>query len=113
VKRIIVNTLVSYDVTIRLSSRARGRIQRANGAAVYMTDSLERRYDPLPDASAVPLTTYLKPGESVMAKRLFQLPANAVDPGIVFPHGEGVSPGWFIIGEGPPPFHKPAMVQVR
>jgi hypothetical protein len=94
VKRTVVDKLASYDVTIRLSSRARGRVQRANGAAVYMTDSLGRRYDPLPDASAVPLTTYLKPGETVMAKRLFQLPADALDPGIVFPHGEGVTPGW-------------------
>jgi hypothetical protein len=113
VKRTKVDTVASYDVTIRLSSRARGRVQRANGASVYMTDSLGRRYDPRPDSSALPLTTYLEPGESIEIKRIFQLPADARDPGVVLTHGEGIGPGWFIIGEGPPPFHKPAIVQVR
>jgi len=113
VNRTTVGTLASYDVTIRVSSRARVRVQRANGASAYMTDGLGRRYDPLPDASAIPLTTYLKPGESVDTRRTFQLPVDAREPGVVLTHGEGIGPNWFIIGEGPPPFHKPAIVQIR
>jgi hypothetical protein len=76
---------VSYDVNIRVSSRARGRVQRANGASVYMTDGQGRRFDPLLDAR---------------------------DLGIVLTHGEGVTPDWFVIGEGPPPFYKPAIVRL-
>ncbi len=53
VKRTIVDKLASYDVTIRLSTHAGGRVQRANGAAVYMTDAsgrLDRPANDVPQA---------------------------------------------------------------
>jgi hypothetical protein len=88
-----------YVVSLRLQSRARRVPQRENNVVVYLTDSAGRRYDPLPDPSAVPFNVLLQPQESVLATRRFQTPANARDLGLVIAHeGGGFPIGWFIIG---------------
>lgn len=89
---------ISYNVTLRLSSRARRLSQRENGIVVYLTDNRGRRYDPIPDASAVPLNALLGPQESITATRVFELPADAHEVGLILKHGSGFPIGWFIIG---------------
>ncbi len=110
VQRTPLNSAVSYAVTLRLFSRAQRRAQREKGVSVYLLDARGRRYDPLPDASEVPLDILLQPQESVTAKRVFRLPADAGEAGLVVDHGSGF-PGCLVIGENTW-FHRPAVVQL-
>jgi len=89
-----------YDVSLRLSSRAKRVPQGEKGTVVYLTDAEGRRYNPLPDAAAVPFDTMLQPGESVMATRRFEVPGDARDVGLIYAHEGGFPIGWLIIGEG-------------
>jgi hypothetical protein len=90
---------ISYIVTLRISSRARRVSQRENGVIVYLTDDRGRRYDPIPDSSAVPLNTLLRPQESIQAIRSFEVPRDAHEVGLVVAHGgSGFPISWFIIG---------------
>jgi hypothetical protein len=102
---------ISYIVTLRVSSRARRVSQREDGVVVYLTDDRGRRYDPIPDGSAVPLNVLLRPQESIAAARIFEVPAEAHEVGLVIAHEGGFPIGWFIIGEETW-FHKPTMVRL-
>jgi len=89
-----------YDVSLRLSSRAKRVPQGEEGAVVYVTDSEGRRYNPLPDAAAVRFDYQLQPGESVVTRRSFQVPADARELGLIYAHEGGFPISWLIIGEG-------------
>ena len=92
-------TAQSWTVTLRVSSRAQRITQKENGAAVYLTDSLHRRFDVPPGTVAMPLDVKVAPGESVESVRVYTLPVDARGVGLVYTH-EGVFPiGDFIIGE--------------
>ena len=102
---------VSYVANFKLISRA-GRVsQRENNLAVYLTDNRGRRYDAIPDNSAVPLNTLLGPQESISATRTFKAPADAQGIGVVIAHEGGIPMGWFIIAEEGW-FRKPTIVPV-
>ncbi|MFI5244756.1 MAG: hypothetical protein ACHQQR_05980, partial [Gemmatimonadales bacterium] len=79
--------------------------------AVYLTDSLHRRFDPDPAETAVPLDVRVAPGESVDAVRRFDLPADAGGVELVFTHEGGFPIGAFIIGENQL-FHKASVVKL-
>lgn len=102
---------VSYAVTLRLSSRARRVYQRENDVVVYLADNRGRRYDPAPNKPDVPFNVQLGPHESVTATRVFEVPADAHEPGLVIAHEGGFPIGWFIIGYETW-FHKPAIVRL-
>lgn len=102
---------IRYVITFRVSSRARRRAQRGLGACVYLLDDRGRRYDPLPDPTAVPLDTLIQPQESVDAVRTFDLPTDAREPVAVMSHGSGF-PGWFVIGDSASLFHKGTVVKL-
>ena len=89
-----------YDLDLRLTSRARRVAQRELGLVVYLTDAQGRRYNPIPDPSAIPLDVQLQAGESVTTTRKFQLSGN---PGpLDFVVGrEGFGMGWLIVGRSP------------
>jgi hypothetical protein len=91
---------------------ARGVTQRENAVVVYLADERGRRYDPIPDPSAVPLNIQLGPQESVAATRSFELPPDAREPGLVIAHEGGFPIGWFIIGDETW-FHKPTIVRLH
>ncbi len=98
-KRAPTPTAQTWTVTLRVSSRAQRITQRENGAAVYLTDSLHRRFDVPPGTVVMPLDVKVAPGESVESVRVYTLPADARGVGLVYTH-EGVFPiGDFIIGE--------------
>ena len=101
----------TYTVTLRLSSAARRISQRENDMAVYLADNRGRRYDPAPNKSDVPLNVRLGPQESVTATRIFEVPADAHEPGLVIAHEGGFPIGWFIIGYETW-FRKPAIVRL-
>jgi hypothetical protein len=76
VDRVVSGPTVRYEVTMRLSSRARRRAQRELGARdVYLVDSEWKRFDPLPDSSKTPFNSPLQPGQAVLAHRSFTVPA--------------------------------------
>jgi hypothetical protein len=100
---------ISYEVTLRLFSRAHRVSQRENGGSVYVLDDRGRRYEPAKDPQAVPFNVLLGPGDSALATRRFTLPADARNPGLVFAHGR--FPGLFIIGNNESLFHKPTIVR--
>jgi hypothetical protein len=101
-----------YEVTLRLSSRAQRVPMGEKGTVVYLTDAAGRRYDPLPDATDVPLDTILQPGQSVNATRRFDVPRDAANLGLVYTHEGGFPIGWLIITEGGW-FQKPPIVHLN
>jgi hypothetical protein len=111
VKRESKDAVTVYDLTLRIFSRARRRAQRENIATdVYLVDSHWRRYDPTPTGSEIPLNTLLQPGETVTTGRIFKLPADAHEIGLLVGH-RVVRPICLIIGECGA-FHKGTMVRI-
>jgi hypothetical protein len=105
---------VSYNVALRIFSQARRVSQRAKGAWIYVIDEHGNRYAPEPDPSAVPLDVMLQPGESVTTSRVFKVPADARELGLITGHGgPGCFPGCFIIGDNASLFHKRTLVRLR
>ena len=102
---------LSYIVTLQISSRARRVSQRENGVVIYLTDDRGSRYDPTPDKSAVPTDVLLGPQESIAATRVFEVPADAHEIGLVVAHEGGFPIGWLIIGYETW-FRKPSIVRL-
>ena len=102
---------VGYRADLRLSSRARRVSQREKNVVVYLADDRGRRYDPVADASDVPISVLLRPQESVEVSRSFAVPADAGRVGVVIAHEGGFPIGWFIIGYDTW-FRKPPIVRI-
>ena len=107
---------IYYEVNIRISNRARGRAQRENGVIVYLLDSEGRRYDPSDAAqrayealhgSAASLSSTIPLCEFIDTVRVFDLPADAKDVGLVKSTNTGPGPGMFVIGDGGSLLHRP------
>jgi hypothetical protein len=88
-----------YDIALEIHSRAKRAPQRERGTVVYLADERKRRFDPLPDATNVPLDVTVQPGESVTASRKFDLPVDARRVDLIYTAEGGFPIGWFIIGE--------------
>ena len=102
------------NVNVLISSQAKRVTQRASGAWIYLRDENDRHYDPAPDPADVPLDVQLQPGESVSAKRSFQVPADVRELGLVTGHGGppcGVM-SLAIIGQAGCLFHKQTMIRL-
>ena len=100
----------TVEVTLRLSSRAKRRPMGEKGTVGYLVDGQGRRYDPIPGSGTVPFDTKLQPGESVIAIRRFEVPADARNLGFVYAHvGASFSP---VIGENEL-FHGPPLVRLE
>ena len=106
---------VAYNVELRIFSRARRVTQRANGAWIYLIDGRGRRYSPDPAPSAVPLDALLRPQESATTLRVFHVPPDAHELGLITGHG-GPYCGpmdMLIIGSGGCLFRKPIMIRIQ
>jgi hypothetical protein len=113
-QRINESSAISYDVTLRISSRAKRISQRENNVVVYLKDDRWRRFDPIPQNSEIPINTLLGPGESVIAHRIFRLPADARGVGAVVTHKDGflsIFPGFLVITENDW-LHKPTVTHI-
>lgn len=111
---------IFYVVELRVSSRALRRAQSAPDTTVYLLDNQGRTYHPSPEGQrayeadhgeAASLGARLQPGGSFHTVRVFDLPGDARDVGLVVSHGEG--PGWFIIGDSQSLLHKRTMIRLR
>jgi hypothetical protein len=106
---------VSYNVELRIFSRARRVTQRANEAWIYLIDDRDRRYSPDPAPSAVPLDALLRPLESATTLRVFHVPPDAHKLGLITGH-RGPYCGlmdMLIIGSGGCLFRKPTMIRIQ
>jgi hypothetical protein len=74
-------------------------------------DDLGRRYNSLPDSSAIPFDVLLQPYEAVTITRMFELPSDVHEPALVATHGGGF-PAWFIIGDPESLFHRKTVVRL-
>lgn len=101
-----------YEVTLRLSNRARREPMGEKGTVVYVTDAQGHRYDPVPGATDVALDTILQPGESTSATRRFDIPRDTPHLGLIYTHEGGFPIGWLIITEGGW-FQKPPVVRLN
>jgi hypothetical protein len=110
--RELVQEAQSYDVTLRVFSRARRRAQRERGVYVYLMDNRGRCYDPTPDSGGFAFDSLLQPQEAVDLRRVFYLPIEAEDPVLVVAH-EGWFPGLFIIGDSGSLLHKRTVVRLE
>jgi len=104
----------SYKVQLRLFSEARGVTQRANGAWIFLMDEKGRRYLPAADPSAVPLDVQLRPQESALTTRVFQVPSDVRQLGLITGHGGAYCGAMdiLIIGQSGCLFHKPTMIRI-
>jgi hypothetical protein len=101
-----------YTVVFRLSSRALRVPQRERNVAVYLSDSLGRRFNPMPNASYVPFDVLLQPGQAINADRSFLIPNGAQHLGVVVRHEGGFPIGWFILNYDTW-FRKPPIVEIQ
>jgi hypothetical protein len=102
----------TYDVTFRLSSRARRVSQRERGVLVYMRDAGGRRYEGESGPADAPFDVQLGPSETVTTHRRFVLPPGAAARDVVLTRGGIPFPACFIIGEASELLH-PAAVRIR
>lgn len=101
----------TYEVTLRMSSRARQRAQREKNVVAYLTDEHGGRYEPERREGDAPFDTLLQPQQAISVTRHFAVPAQAQVSGVVVTHEGGFPIGWFIIGYDSW-FRKPTMVRI-
>lgn len=104
----------SYNIALRIFSRAGSVAQRAKGAWIYLIDDRGRLYSPDPDSSAVPLDVLLQPRQAVTTLRVFHVPPGARPIGLVTGHGgRYCGPmAFLVIGECGCMFRKPTMIGI-
>jgi hypothetical protein len=114
VHRESTNLGLQYDVTFRLSSRARRVAQRERFVAVYLRGERGREYVPVTDAKAVPFDTQLQAGDTVSATRRFVVPADASIVGLVITRaGGGRFPACCIIADEASLLHRRTLVTLN
>jgi hypothetical protein len=106
-----------YVITLRVSSRSRGRVQSEGGLRALLWDSGKyyggssgglQAWEAV-NGETARLTARLRPGERVQSVQVFDLPKESSATGLALSHG--FTPGYFVIGECPL-FHKPAILKL-
>jgi hypothetical protein len=106
-----------YLVTIRVTSRSRGRAQAERGLRGRLYDG-DTYIDGSEAAQKIynaqygqgpKLTQKIAPGESILSVLAFEVPQGVARPALTLDHG--FTPGYFVIGESPL-FHKPDIHQL-
>jgi hypothetical protein len=117
VQAVRIDTLGSdtrYEVTFRLSNRARRAPQRERFVAAYLRDTNGHRYAAVRDAAASPFDTLLAAAQTVSVIRRFTVPADARVVGLVVTReGSGRFPRCCIVGDQGSVFHRPAIVKLN
>lgn len=101
-----------YEVSARISNRARGAAERERNLVMYLTDDKHRRFDAILNAADVPFNVLLNPGDSVIVKRTFRLPGDSTNTFASITHEGGFPIRWLIIGETAW-FHQPPLVLLK
>jgi hypothetical protein len=112
VREVPASAQSTYDVTFRLSSRARRVSQRERGVLVYMRDAGGRRYAGEAGPADAPFDVRLGPSETVTTHRRFFLPQGTTARDIVLSRAGIPFPACCIIGEANGLLH-PTAVPLR
>jgi len=86
-----------YHVMVRVTSHARGRVQRAADASLELVAKDGTRFRPVDPASVAELRRRLEPGESFETALDYDVPPGTEAAGLDVIHG--AFPALFIIGE--------------
>ena len=106
-------------VTIRVSNRGRGRVQREHNVGAYLLDASSRRFQVSEPAQAAldasgrggqPLDSLVPAGSSISRTLVFDVPADARDLGAVVFHGNGPR---IIIGADQSYLHAPTVTRLE
>ncbi|HZS47901.1 MAG TPA: hypothetical protein VFC63_22720 [Blastocatellia bacterium] len=109
-----------YVLQLKVSSRARRISQRAPDGVVYILDGKGNRYEvseagqrayEAANGATLPIDSLLGPSSSFTTVRVFDLPKDVTDPGLVVQHGIG--PGRFVIGDSSSFFHKRTVISLK
>jgi hypothetical protein len=101
----------SIDVTLQLSSRARGITQGERDVRIYATEDAGRHYQPIAAAGAADLSSQIPPLGTVTTIRRFVLPASASHPVLVVAHDP--FPHCCIIADGESLLHRRTVVPLN
>lgn len=110
---------VFWLVTVKVSSEAKRRAQRATDAAVWLIDSQSVRYYPSAEGESVldaiagsgpELSTMLAPGGSFERTVVFDVPKDSADLKLGVTHG--FFPGVLIIGDAQSFLHAPRLIKL-
>jgi hypothetical protein len=113
---------VFYIVDVRVSSRSRGRAQHETGRKGVVIDESGRTYDvsregtralATAEGQSPGLDTDLDPGESVLAKLIFDLPPDVQRPGFALESSLVLYPPRIIIGDEMHFLHKPTVTPLE
>lgn len=108
---------VFYVVTLRISSRARGRAEAELGLGAQLwspghrhaiSGAGQKAWQAIHPAS-LPLTSRLLPGQSILSELVFDISERESPRGLALTHGW--TPGYLIIGECPL-FHPPTILRL-
>lgn len=99
----------TWDVTFRLSSRARRVSQSERGVLAYVRDGAAHRYDGERGPSDPPFDVRLDPSQVLFTHRRFLLPAGAAPREVVLTRAGIPFPGCCIIGEASDLLHPVAV----
>jgi len=114
VRRDTLGSEIRYEVSFRLSNRARRVSQRERFVAAYLRDEDGHQHAPLSDATASPFDTLLYPGQTIPVIRRFTVPAPTRILGVVITReGGGRFPGCCIVGDQGSLFHRRAIVKLN
>ena len=103
-----VGSTDSLRVVMQLSSLARGISQGERDVRVYLIDDRGRRYLPIAEPGATPLSTQIPPQGNVAVSRLFLLPVDAHHPMLIVAHD--AFPHCCIIADRESLLHRQAVV---
>ncbi|MEP6572300.1 MAG: hypothetical protein ABJD11_06375 [Gemmatimonadota bacterium] len=102
-----------FELTFRLSSRARGINQRERFVVAYLRDAEGHRFDPEPASSSPPFDVVIGPGDSVRITRTFLVPRDATGLGVVITREGGLNfPRCCIIAEDDSFLHRRPIIRL-
>lgn len=96
-------------VTVRVSNKAKGKMENEGRMQAYLVDAQGRRWEELPGLSGNPLTTRVAAGGAILSEPVFKVAANTTGLELVFTEGSW-QPGMLVIGDSDSLWHKRTMV---
>lgn len=114
VQTVLGNPTTAYKIGLRIFNSSHRVVQWAPNAWIYLIDNKGHLYPPDPDSSAVPLDVRLQPDQAVSTSRVFRVPTEVKDLGLITGHGGSYcgTMSRLIIGDGSCMFNKPKMIRI-
>jgi hypothetical protein len=114
VESVPVQSEIAHNIKLRIFNSSRRVVQWAPNAWIYLIDDKGRLYPPDHNPSTAPLDVRLQPQQSVTTSRVFHVPTQVKDLGLITGHGGPYCGPMsiLIIGEGGCLLNKPKMIRI-